>query len=205
LATLSVGVVDLPSGIMRPVFDGSANLVLDLVPHCASTPRDEWKSQDDLRPLSDLGLRQADILGEVLGPVADAVYSSPSLRCRQSAEPLARAAGVPLMVDHRLSEALGFTEPASWVNGVFAPIGASLGGAWASGRAARAILPLATRHAGGHVVVCSHGDIIPAVLSYLAAAYSTALPAVVGRGGWYRLELRQGALSISSHLPGAAA
>jgi hypothetical protein len=87
LATLSVGVVDLPSGIMRPVFDGSVDLVLDLVPHCASTPRDEWKSQDGLRPLSDLGLRQADILGEVLGPVADAVYSSPSLRCRQSRPP----------------------------------------------------------------------------------------------------------------------
>jgi 8-oxo-dGTP diphosphatase len=187
------------------MFDGSVDLVLDLVPHCASKPRGEWKSQDDLRPLSGRGLRQADILGEVLGPAANAVYSSPSLRCRQSVEPLARAAGVPLVVDHRLSEALGFAEPTSWVNGVFAPIGASIGGAWAAGRAAGAIFPLAKRHAGEHVVACSHSDVIPAVLSYLAAAYSTALPPVIARGGWYRLELRHGALSISSHLPDATA
>lgn len=187
------------------MFGNSVDVILDLVPHCASTPREGWSSSHDLRPLSDLGFRQAAILGEVFGTEADAVYSSPALRCRQSVAPLAAAAGVSVVAMDGLREAGGFTEPAEWVSGVFAPVGPSLGGAWVAGRAAAEIVPLAARHPGGHIVACSHGDTIPAVLSYLAAAHGCPLPRLIAHGGWYRLCVRGGELTITSRQPDTAA
>lgn len=187
--------------MMHTMFDVEAELILDVVPHCSSTPREGWSSDDDARPLSERGLRQADTLAHVLGLVADAVYSSPALRCRQSVQPLARVAGRPVVVVDRLGEARGFAEPRGWIDGVFGPIGDPLGGSWAAGRAVGALVPLAARHAGEHIVACSHGDTIPVLLAYLAAAHAVELPTPVDRGGWYRLELNRGALSISAHTP----
>ncbi|MGW7611329.1 histidine phosphatase family protein [Streptomyces sp. NPDC054766] len=183
------------------MFANSCTVVLDLVPHCASSPRAEWSGDDDLRPLSEEGMRQAAVLGEVFEPGVDAVYSSPSLRCRQSVAPLAAAGGVPVVSEDRLREARGFAEPAAWTQGVFEPIGPSLGGAWAAGRALGALAEIAARHQGGHAVACSHGDAIPAVLVYLAAAYGCELPQIVGRGSWFRLRLERGRLSMTGMRP----
>ncbi|MEU7411998.1 MULTISPECIES: histidine phosphatase family protein [Streptomyces] len=186
------------------MFANSCTVVLDLVPHCASSPRAQWSGDDDLRPLSDEGMRQAEVLGEVFqgfqGGV-DAVYSSPSLRCRQSVAPLAAAAGVPVVSEDRLREARGFAEPQAWTEGVFAAIGPSLGGAWAAGRALGALVEIATRHDGGHAVACSHGDAIPATLVHLSAAHGCALPRIVGRGSWYRLRLERGRLTMTGVRP----
>ncbi|MFJ9541225.1 histidine phosphatase family protein [Streptomyces sp. NPDC101225] len=183
------------------MFAHSCTIVLDLVPHCSSSPREEWSGDDDLRPLSDEGTRQADVLGEVFKAGVDAVYSSPSLRCRQSVAPLAAVAGVPVLADDRLREARGFAEPAAWTEGIFAPVGPSLGGAWAAGRAMGALVEIAARHNGGHAVACSHGDAIPATLAYLSAAHDCALPGIVGRGSWYRLRVAQGRLTMTGMRP----
>jgi 8-oxo-dGTP diphosphatase len=169
--------------------------LVSLVPHCSSVPREGWTSEDDQRPLSELGLQQAAVLGRVLR--ADAVYSSPALRCRQSVEPVALASGVPVVAMEGLWETQGFVEPAAWVSGVFAPVGMAIGGAWAAGRAAGVLM----RHQGGHIVLCSHGDTIPALLAFLAAAYDLPLPELVPRGGWFQLHFQEGALSITSHTP----
>jgi 8-oxo-dGTP diphosphatase len=176
---------------------GTSIVTIDLLPHCASTPREDWSSADELRPLSAIGLQQAAALARSLRP--DAVYSSPALRCLQSVAPLAEAAGVPVVPMEGLREAHGFVEPAEWVSGPFAPIGPSIGGAWTAGRAAGVLFPLAARHAGQHVVLCSHGDTLPALLAYLAAAHHVPLPPLVPRGGWHRLHVRGGELSITSH------
>ncbi|MFD8418541.1 histidine phosphatase family protein [Streptomyces sp. NPDC059466] len=183
------------------MFDNACTVVLDLVPHCSSSPRESWSGHDDLRPLSKEGMRQADVLAEVFGTGVDAVYSSPALRCRQSVVPLATASGLPVVDEDRLREARGFGEPAAWTEGVFTPIGPSLGGAWAAGRAMGALADIAVRHQGGHAVACSHGDAIPAVLAYLAAAHDCALPRIVGRGSWYRLRLEGGRLSMEGLRP----
>ncbi len=176
-------------------------MVLDVVPHCSSMPRGDWQGADDERPLSDKGMREATVLGEVVAQGVQGVYTSPALRCRQSVEPLAAAAGVPIIVDERLREADGFAEPGAWVEGVFAPIGQALGGAWVAGRGLAAVEEIVARHPGGHAVLCSHGDLIPVVLVHLASAQGCPLPRIVDRGGWYRLRFDSGRLSMTGHHP----
>jgi broad specificity phosphatase PhoE len=190
--------------MMRGMFENASTVVLDLVPHCSSSPRAEWWGDHDRRPLSAEGLRQAAVLGEVLGQGVDGVYSSPALRCRQSVVPLAESAGVPVVEVGRLREAVGFAEPEAWIQGTFASIGPSLGGAWAAGRGMAALADIAARHQGGHAVACSHGDLIPAVLVHLAAAYECELPEIVGRGSWFRLRLDRGKLSMAGLRPSTA-
>jgi phosphohistidine phosphatase len=59
---------------------------------------------DELRALTAEGRETARALGERLrGTKIDAVVSSPLLRARETAEPIARAAGVDPQTDERLS------------------------------------------------------------------------------------------------------
>jgi phosphohistidine phosphatase len=61
---------------------------------------------DELRPLTAAGRQQARELGERLaaeGVEADAVFSSPLLRARETADQLARALGVRAVPDERLA------------------------------------------------------------------------------------------------------
>jgi phosphohistidine phosphatase len=59
---------------------------------------------DELRPLTPEGREAAQALGVELGALQpDAVISSPLVRARETAEPIAAAAGVELTLDARLS------------------------------------------------------------------------------------------------------
>jgi len=59
---------------------------------------------DDLRPLTDAGRATARALGERLAAGnPDAVLCSPLLRARQTADQIARAAGIDAEVDERLA------------------------------------------------------------------------------------------------------
>jgi 8-oxo-dGTP diphosphatase len=186
---------------MGGMFDDATTMVLDVLPHCSSTPRDDWLGPDDERPLSDKGMREAAVLAMEAAEGVQAVYTSPALRCRQSVTPLAAAAGVPITVDERLREADGFAEPGAWVEGVFAPIGQALGGAWVAGRGLAVLDEIVARHPGGHAVLCSHGDLIPVVLAHLAAARGCPLPRIVERGGWFRLRFESGRLTMTGIHP----
>lgn len=186
---------------MARMFDDATTMVLDVLPHCSSISRGNWQGPDDDRPLSGKGMREAAVLGVEAAQGVQAVYTSPALRCRQSVEPLASAAGASITIDDRLREAYGFTEPGEWVDGVFAPIGQALGGAWAAGRGLAVLEEIVARHQGGHAVLCSHSDLIPAVLVHLASAQGCPLPRIVGRGGWFRLRFDAGRLSMSGIHP----
>ncbi|WP_405058909.1 histidine phosphatase family protein [Kribbella sp. NBC_01505] len=183
------------------MFSNSAPMVLDVLPHCSSVSRDGWQGADDERPLSDKGFKEAAILATLAAAGVQAVYTSPAARCRQTVEPLAEIVGAPITLDDRLREASGFAEPAVWTEGIFAPIGQALGGAWVAGRGIAVVDELVSRHSGGHAVLCSHGDLIPAVLVHLAAAFGCPLPQVVDRGGWYRLQFGTGELSMTGIHP----
>jgi broad specificity phosphatase PhoE len=183
------------------MFDKATTMVLDVLPHCSSTPRGDWSGPDDERPLSAKGMQEALVLATEAARGVQAVYTSPALRCRQSVEPLAAAAGASITVDERLREALGFAEPGAWVDGVFAPIGQALGGAWAAGRGVAALEEIIARHPGGHAVLCSHADLIPVVLVHLASALGCPLPRIVDRGGWFRLQFDSGRLSMTGIHP----
>jgi broad specificity phosphatase PhoE len=62
------------------------------VRHAKAGNPEKWDGDDDVRPLSKNGAAQAEALVALLAPYRIvAVLSSPSLRCVQTVEPLARA------------------------------------------------------------------------------------------------------------------
>lgn len=177
-------------------------ITIELIPHCESTSPQGWTGDHDLRPLTETGVAQARALASALGTDADhtiaAIYSSPALRCKQTVQPLADALGQPIHEVPELLETRGFAGPREWTEGQFQPIAPSLGGAWAAGKALNALMAIVREHPGKRVAACSHGDVIPALLAMLCAAYDAALPPIVGRGGWHTLLFEGGYLVCSS-------
>ena len=73
---------------------------LILVRHCEAAPGEP----DELRPLTDAGRAAARALAERLQALAPAaVFCSPLLRARETAETIARACGLDAHVDERLA------------------------------------------------------------------------------------------------------
>ncbi len=76
-----------------------------LVRHAKAGSRSRWHGDDDLRPLTPAGRRQADELSSLLrlfGPTR--VHSASPVRCRQTVEPLAAALGTDVVDEPLLSE-----------------------------------------------------------------------------------------------------
>jgi 8-oxo-dGTP diphosphatase len=181
---------------------GAQALTVELIPHCTSVGRDGWVGGHDVRPLAELGLRQAEALVAVIGTDVDGIYSSPTARCRQTVGPLAAAAGLPVRDMAELYEAWDFSEPAAGVDEIPELMVRALGGAWAAGRMLRAVAIMMDAHPGGRVVAASHGDVVPVVVTALASASGLPRPRYVGRGGWYTLRFAAaGDVAISAHDP----
>jgi broad specificity phosphatase PhoE len=111
-----------------------------LVRHAHAGDRDRWEGDDDLRPLSTKGQKQALRLVDLLAdrPVTR-VLSSPSLRCVQTVEPLADERGLEVEPSDALAEGVG----------------------------PDTVVGLARRVAGQAAVLCTHGDVIPTLLDAL--------------------------------------
>jgi RimJ/RimL family protein N-acetyltransferase len=84
---------------------------------------------------------------------------------------------------------------------VCAPIGPAVSGAWVAGRALGGLVRLSGAHPGGRVVACTHGDVIPVLLSSLAGVYSVPLPPFIEPGGWYILRFTADSLSVHAERP----
>ncbi len=114
-----------------------------LVRHARAARRPEWRGRDECRPLVESGRRQSFALAKRLAeePIVRLI-SSPSLRCRQTLLPLAHLRRMHVEEDRRLYE------------------GGSAAGA----------LELVRGLDRGTTVLCSHGDVIPALLAELARA-----------------------------------
>jgi 8-oxo-dGTP diphosphatase len=179
----------------------AAQLTVELVPHCASVPRDGWPGSHDVRPLAELGMKQAAVLVAAIGTGIDGIYSSPTARCRQTIGPLAAAAGLPVRDLAELYEADDFGEPAAGTDRVPDLMVRALGGAWAAGRMLRAVAVMMDAHPGGRAVAASHGDVIPVLLAALSSTFDIPRPRHVGRGGWYTLRFAPGDLAVTAHDP----
>ena len=82
----------------------SDSATIYLVRHAKAGERRVWEGNDELRPLSKHGWKQAEAISKRLAKHATSLLSSPYLRCVQTLEPLAERIGVAISDEHRLSE-----------------------------------------------------------------------------------------------------
>ena len=124
-------VLDAATGLAQPVF---------LIRHAKAGSREHWRGDDELRPLTGKGIRQAEGIASAFAdrPVA-VVLSSPSARCVQTVEPLARHHALEVRVVPWLAE----------------------------GTEASVVRDEVLRLAGP-AVLSSHGDVIPGIVRVLA-------------------------------------
>ena len=138
------------------------------------------------RPLTEKGLRDADRLCETHASVwIDAAYSSPYMRARQTIEPLADARTIEIAtIDDLRERVLSLGEAPdwrkhlrrSWEDFDYALPGGESGRV-AQARVMRVLDTIAMRHAGGVVIVASHGNLI-------ALALHAIMPRVVDYAFW---------------------
>jgi broad specificity phosphatase PhoE len=111
-----------------------------LVRHAVAMRRRDWTEADHLRPLTPKGIAQAEGLVDLLGTFdVTRIFSSPYVRCVQTVQPLAAKLGVAVEEIEELAE--GADDAAS---GLVKGLGETT------------------------AVLCSHGDVVPALLSALA-------------------------------------
>jgi len=114
-------------------------MALYLVRHAKAGKRSQWDGPDITRPLDVVGQSQAQVLANTLAAVVPTwLVSSPYLRCRQTLEILSAHTGLPILADERLAENSDIATVLQMLEQ--APDGA---------------------------VLCSHGDIIPAIIRAL--------------------------------------
>ena len=144
--------------------------------------------------LSDRGRAQADDLALRMAPVrVNAIYSSPLERCRETAGPLASAAGLRVQVRRDLCE----VDYGDWTGRPLAQLSRTK--LWRSvqqtpsqvtfpggesflhvqERALRVVYEIAGRHPRGRVAIVSHGDVARLLISHLSGAHLDAFQRIV--------------------------
>jgi broad specificity phosphatase PhoE len=165
--------------------------------------RDSWPGDQDERPLSALGQRQALALADALAKESiDGIYAGPALRCRQTLDVLAGRLGLRAEVVPELGEKLAWRAPDGWEASTSLWPGAALASAsraaFAAGSIALAIDQIKALHPEGHVVACSHGHTIPAFVAYHVGSQELLnVPALEYRGQWYRLRFADDRLAVN--------
>ncbi|MFD9703610.1 NUDIX domain-containing protein [Lentzea sp. NPDC059081] len=121
-------------------------LLVLLVRHAKAGKRSEWNGDDDLRPLSDAGWRQATALRSLLplwSPTR--VHTAPRVRCADTVRGVAEDLAVDVVEEHRLSEEGYWPDPDAGL-----------------------VRLLEVAADEGRAVVSSQGGVIPAVVRTLA-------------------------------------
>lgn len=114
-------------------------MALYVIRHAKAGKKSQWNGPDMYRPLDDVGRIQAKALAHKIAAVAPTwLVSSPFLRCMQTLEDLSELMGLPVLADDRLAEDKDITAVIQMLEQ--APEGA---------------------------VMCSHGDMIPAIIRTL--------------------------------------
>ncbi|MFB8387218.1 NUDIX domain-containing protein [Microbacterium sp. NPDC055910] len=167
--------VEIVENFIRLVEEGVLRTFpLIVLRHAKALSRDEWDGEDTDRPLSPRGKKQAKAL---VGPLRAfgprRIVSSPAVRCVSTVAPLAKA----LDRDVRTSDLLSQD-------------------AWEKGDSdARTIVGQRVR-SRKPAVLCSHGPVLPEILSEMALATGTLRGSYLGSAS----ALDPGAFSVV-HLP----
>ncbi|MCX6503439.1 MAG: NUDIX hydrolase [Microbacterium sp.] len=126
--------------------------------HAKALSRGEWDGSDATRPLSERGARQAKaIVGPLRAYGVRRIVSSDAVRCVSTVKPLSKALGRSIRTTPDLSQ-----------------------DAWEEGASdARAVVGKRVR-ARKPAVLCSHGPVLPEILSELALATGTLKGSYLG-------------------------
>lgn len=119
--------------------------------HAKATPRSEWDGSDASRPLTDRGRKQAkSIVGPLRAFGVRRIVSSDAVRCVETIAPLSHALGRKPVTTEKISQ-----------------------DAWEDGDSdLRSVVGRRIR-AGKPAVLCSHGPVLPGLLSEIALATGT--------------------------------
>jgi broad specificity phosphatase PhoE len=165
-----------------------------------------WQGQSDV-PLNERGREQArQLVHQLVGMPIDAVYSSDLGRARDTAEPLARAAGLPVIVDEGLRE----IHQGEWQGMLATDIEARYAEALNSRRedplnvappggetvaqvrerVLHSLGQILQRHPGGTVAVISHGFLLGLLHAHLLGEpVEMAWERVPANGSWQVVQL----------------
>jgi 8-oxo-dGTP diphosphatase len=151
-------------------------LQVDIFIHMDAVDRKGWQGAPDDRPLTALGQRQSEqIAHEMANEPVQAIFSSPAIRCRESLAPLSKQTGLPIEMLSGFRDTLGYKAPDGWEN-PDRPGADPLGGAQSAGSAFAALQEIKARVPEGRAVLCSYGDIVPALLAFLSGAAGIGMP-----------------------------
>jgi len=150
-----------------------------LLRHAEAGERSAWSGDDRLRPLDATGVAQAQLLRALAWFGPHRVFSADRVRCVQTVAPLAADLGVPVETEPALGEDAYRAKP---------------------DRGVRRIREIARSRM--RAVVCSQGEVIPDLVSRLAAEDGLALGRVSARkGSVWALSLMDGRLVAAHHYP----
>jgi 2,3-bisphosphoglycerate-dependent phosphoglycerate mutase len=162
-----------------------------LLRHAETAAPDRFHGAESDIGLGERGRQQAEAVAPRLAALnPDAVYCSPMLRARQTAEPIARACGlkpvvVPQLHERRMGPLSGMRLEEGWHAYVGAMDRWKLGNLEAAHeggesyaqmreRVVPAFVGLAEGHVGGTIIVVAHGVVIRVLLSSLLEGKSPA-------------------------------
>ncbi len=146
-----------------------------LLRHTEAGTRATWSGDDELRPLSALGRRQARAVNSrLVQTTLTHILTSPFRRCEQTVVPLGRALDLPVEVAKPLTE----EQPPERT------------------------IDLLAEMEGTSAVLCSHGDIISGVVRILAGkGVDLDGPLEWKKGSIWDLELHKGRVESGTYLP----
>lgn len=151
-------------------------MLIHVVRHAHAGVRSEWPGDDELRPLTERGAKQAAAIADALdGADVDVVWSSRFVRCRQTVQPLADRRGLEVVDHPHLAEGAYGTDALDAL--------------------------LAEAATGRTVLACSHGDVVPDIVR-AAVGRGAELhgPAAPRKAERYEMVVEDGAVTQIRHV-----
>jgi 8-oxo-dGTP diphosphatase len=148
---------------------------LRLLRHATAGDRSKWTGHDPDRALTKKGRRQANAIAESLRDVGvERILTSPYDRCVQTVEPLAAITKAKIEVHDALAEEPDLDAAYSLIDGLV----------------------------GSNAVICSHGDVIPALINRMMwAGLSLSSRFFCSKGSIWEVEVDGGKFTTGHYVP----